>query len=281
MTGMSDSFHFIACLPQGRMSSTLPINWLRLLCAVEGHVKTAIVDVVHNFHNDPNYTGFPIDTGKQYQEMDKFRKGFEGKLKFVKKSQWDELCPPAKKDVSVYDWDLTKAVIVIEHWLTPNFKFPAPLGGWERKTLMLGDISKAAFIVRARIMRNEIIHGNKDELASIRFTSVWGDIRDILVGLDYDPIKLARFDDLKTKFFINDLPNQTEEISISHDRIRVGDRELIINPYLTSNLTHNDNNNSWTNWIFDSIYNIYCYFYSNLTAIISYVLRIPSSLSLT
>ncbi|XP_066935330.1 uncharacterized protein [Clytia hemisphaerica] len=165
--------------------------WIRVNLALEFCVKDALLSILHNLDNDPSYQGLPQNPGQLYQHMLTCKQNTKNGLhKILKQDEWDKLCPQNKQQTDSKDWDITLIVAVIRN--ETNLK---PSGGW--KNVKSTDQSKAAFVDRARQLRNEIKHGNAADLDTVaKFNSCWNKIESILLGLKYQ--NMTFFHDLRT-----------------------------------------------------------------------------------
>eukprot|EP00111_Clytia_hemisphaerica_P013582 TCONS_00039922-protein len=159
--------------------------WIRVNLALEFCVKDALLSILHNLDNDPVYQGLPQNPGQLYQHMLTCKRNTK-----YGQDAWDKLCPQNKQQTDSKDWDITLIVAVIRN--ETNLK---PSGGW--KKVKSTDQSKAAFVDRARQLRNEIKHGSAADLDTVvQFNICWNKIETILLGLKYQ--NMALFHDLRT-----------------------------------------------------------------------------------
>ena len=161
--------------------------WIRVNLALELHLKQALLDILHNFDNDVAYQGLPTDSKQLYARMDKFRKSAQGKKlakKVIRKDQWDVLCNPSKVDSDSQEWDITLIVVVISNVL----RLPASLSGWANFPVVT-DLSKAAFVLRVRYLRNKVIHSSLKVFTLQQFQNVWQEIEDALSSVNYSKMK--------------------------------------------------------------------------------------------
>ncbi|XP_057298381.1 uncharacterized protein LOC130629256 isoform X1 [Hydractinia symbiolongicarpus] len=167
--------------------------WMRVGLMLQLCVKSALVWILHNYHNDPTYTGLPDNEVALFNRMASFKNNYQSQLKsIVKPDQWLVLCPPTGKS-NAKDWDITLIIIVICY----ETKLSPPQGGWKQKVPRPGDQSKAAFCLRARELRNNFNHGSINNiLTHAQFISYVKTIDSILNGLCYNNMSL--FHDLET-----------------------------------------------------------------------------------
>ena len=167
--------------------------WMRVVISLELCVKEALISILHNEHNDPDYQGLPPDESALYQRMVQFKLNYQKQLKnVIKPNQWDILCPATKKS-NAKDWDITLIVVVIRYVTN----LPPPVGSWQQKVPSLMDHSKAAFCLLARELRNSINHGTVRNISKqLQFNDFWMRIEFILNGLYYNNMKL--FKELET-----------------------------------------------------------------------------------
>ncbi|XP_066910651.1 uncharacterized protein [Clytia hemisphaerica] len=194
--------------------------WTKCVLALSVHGKKALLRV---FHNDigGNYAGLPKDPAQLYNffNQQKNRK-ILNKLKSsktLKQDQFDLILPPNSNLCNSNSFDITLIVLLIITFVN----IPAPLGGW-KKVPKANDQSLAAFVVLIRNLRNLILHGSLNDFDEPYFNKIWKDIKDCLIGLQYDQTMLQDFDELlkndKVMFdfqdgadFVEGLFNELEE----------------------------------------------------------------------
>lgn len=179
------------------MSEVVTDYWIRVNLGVELHVKKALLDILHNFHNDGSYDGLPKDPQQLYIQMQQFKSTMSGCLspRVLNTDQWDKICPPNENSVLSDKWDITIIIVVIINWTN----LLAPVGGWRQKMPQPNDNSKAAFVLRARELRNTTKHGSLQDVETLaEFQTLWTKMKAILMGLTYDRGKMEDFDKLKT-----------------------------------------------------------------------------------
>ena len=167
--------------------------WIRVNLAAENHLRDALLNILHNRDNDPSYVGLPEDEVLFYHRMVKFKLREQNNLKnVIKLDQWNILCPPTGKTQSK-KLDITLIVIVIRY----ETKLTPPCGGWILKLPHRIDVSKAAFCLLARELRNKIKHGTVEDISTlIQFDEFWAKFEFILIGLCYSD--MTSFYKLKT-----------------------------------------------------------------------------------
>ncbi|XP_066920992.1 uncharacterized protein [Clytia hemisphaerica] len=170
--------------------------WTKCVLALIVHGKKALLRV---FHNDlgGNYAGLPKDPAQLYNffNQQKNRKVLN-KLKSsktLKQDQFDLILPPNSNLCNSNSFDITLIVLLIITFVN----IPPPLGGW-KKVPKANDQSLAAFVVLIRNLRNLILHGSLDNFDEPYFKNIWKDIKDCLIGLQYDQTMLKDFDELLT-----------------------------------------------------------------------------------
>lgn len=178
--------------------------WIRVNLAVELHIKDALLDILHNSSNDPSYQGLPTNGYLLYQRMVQFKTSHGKKLaRVLKQDQWDTLCPNSGISNS-QEWDITLITVVIINVL----QLPPPINGWNQPP-HVSDTSKAAFVLRARKIRNEIKHGSlKDISTNQQFNQIWTQTEKALHDVGYNQNKMKQFNDLET----NDLEFYTPSV---------------------------------------------------------------------
>ena len=173
--------------------------WMRLSVVIQVCLKEALLAILH----DPTIGGLSRNKFDLHSALVRFKKLKEKDLvKEIKPYQWNIMChtctvqcPPICPDCGVAkseDFDITCIIILIIHatWLPP----PSGRQGWKQKSPNPLDTSKAAFILRARQLRNWIFHSSLCGQDS--FEDKWMELEDILIGLAYQ--NMARFQDMKT-----------------------------------------------------------------------------------
>uniref|UniRef100_A0A7M5V5L0 DZIP3-like HEPN domain-containing protein n=2 Tax=Clytia hemisphaerica TaxID=252671 RepID=A0A7M5V5L0_9CNID len=170
--------------------------WTKCVLALIVHGKKALLRV---FHNDigGNYVGLPKDPAQLYNffNQPKNRK-ILNKLKSsktLKQDQFDLILPPNSNLCNSNSFDVTLIVLLVITFVN----IPAPLGGW-KKVPKANDQSLAAFVVLIRNLRNLVLHGSLDDFDEPYFKKIWKDIKDCLIGLQYDQTMLKDFDELLT-----------------------------------------------------------------------------------
>ena len=186
--------------PKNEFSSAA--YWMRLSVTIQVCLKEALLDILH----DPTFGGLPRNKSNLYKVIDIFKQSNEKRLKNeIKQFQWEIMCHQCtsscdlmcpKYCVSISEnFDLTCIVLLIIN-LT---KLPPPSGvkGWKQKEPNELDFSKAAFVLRARNMRNSMVHSS---LLSVNgqdlFDEKWKELEEILIGLAYK--RMDRFHGMKT-----------------------------------------------------------------------------------
>lgn len=167
--------------------------WIRVNLSIEICVKEATIDVALNTHNDLSYTGLPSNPQALYQRLFALYQNKKHSLhKVFRPNQWNTLCPPSGQ-TNLQDCDLTQIIAVLQ-----SENILQPLGGWKIKGLQAGDTSRGAFIYKTRQLRNELKHGNIQDISTLnQFNTYWVRIENILKGLGYQ--NMQRFYDLQTE----------------------------------------------------------------------------------
>ena len=101
------------------------------------------------------------------------------KKRFIEKGQLKYILPSN----GISDSSKFKTPLII--LLIINFSdFPPPITGWKTSPIDT-DTSIAAFVMRARSFRNEIVHTPTSEMTKKTFESKVNEMRNILIGLQY------------------------------------------------------------------------------------------------
>lgn len=173
-------------------------NWLHVNLACEICLKEALRSILHLKKH-----GLPEDGRKLYKRMVQFKTSHERELrKVIHDTQWNIICPASGVSNSK-DWDITIIKVVIQY----EVKIQAPIGswGWEAKTTDLSDTSLAAFVCRAKDLRNVIKHSTVSQLQDpYEYANVVSSMKTILNGLGYKHMK--RFNEL------NKVHRHTDEV---------------------------------------------------------------------
>ena len=174
-------------------------NYVRIILALELHVKTALIEVIYNVNNKfGNYVGLPSNEVDLYNSMCQFIQNNQRILnKILNEDQWILLRPPSQK-CSPKDWDITLLIVVIRNKLKIK-----PQGGWEIQNVDPNDTSLGAFIFMVKQLRNEVKHGTIKKIGS-NFERYWERIKNLLRGLQY--IYMDDFHDLKSRSLDSNLP---------------------------------------------------------------------------
>lgn len=160
-------------------------NWQRAKLIGEVCIKEALLDILHNRNNDPGYVGLPEDGQKLYQRMVVLRKNHQKVSRIVSRRHWDLLCPPSGVSNS-NDWTILTIVFVIQY----EKLIPPPKDGW-RIPPNKHDTSKAANVLRAKYIRNQIRHSSVNEMRDLeRYNELIRQIEDVLTGLEYRNMRL-------------------------------------------------------------------------------------------
>ena len=171
--------------------------WIRVNLALEVCVKEALIDILHNIHNDPSYKGLPTDPIDLHQYL--LRCKSKQAYKKLKPDQWALLCPisgrsnPISGRSNPIEWDITLIVFVIRNETTLK-----PSHGWSKdKSPPLTDTTKGGCIDHAKHLRNDLNHGSADAISTQpQFDRYWDRIKRILNGLYYQ--NMDKFHELKT-----------------------------------------------------------------------------------
>ena len=182
--------------------------WLRVTLALEVHVQTALLDVVHNRNNDPSYQGLPDSPVHLYQYLYQNHYGsFQRLLKknILKPDQFNLLLP-ANGQTDSSKWDITLIVLIIRNCTN----IQPPINGWT--TAAASDVSKGAAVIKSRDIRNWLKHSKIDEVITERqFNAIWEEIKTTLECLDYN--NMSRFQALETDEFLNDNIEEVKTIT--------------------------------------------------------------------
>uniref|UniRef100_A0A7M5URR8 DZIP3-like HEPN domain-containing protein n=1 Tax=Clytia hemisphaerica TaxID=252671 RepID=A0A7M5URR8_9CNID len=168
--------------------------WTKCVLALKVHGQKALLRV---FHNDigGNYAGLPKDPAQLYNffNQPKNRK-ILNKLKSsktLKQDQFDLILPPNSNLCNSNLFDIILIVLLVISFVN----IPAPLGGW-KKVPKANDQSLAAFVVLIRNLMNLVLHSSLKDSDEPYFKKIWKDIKDCLIGLQYDQTMLQDFDEL-------------------------------------------------------------------------------------
>ncbi|XP_066931781.1 uncharacterized protein [Clytia hemisphaerica] len=155
--------------------------WIRINLALEYCIKEALIDVLHNVHNDTSYTGLPTCRKQLHQIFVQYKQNKKHELnKVLKKEQWEILCPQNGLS-NPEDWDITLLIAVLRSVVGLQ-----PAGGWKIKSLQPNDKSIGAFLFLIRNLRNELMHGSINAVPNLQaFKQLRSRIENILLGLKY------------------------------------------------------------------------------------------------
>ena len=156
-------------------------NWFRLVLLLFGPIREALLNILH----DSSY-GLPRPPADLFKSLSKpsikLKLSNLRKKGILKKNQWELIFPIGKQETNSNLFDVTIIVLLIEVCTT---LWPAN-SNWRDKNPPLEDISVAAFVIRARELRNYLQHfPSTDQLDNDEFQIKWKDGIDILIGLSY------------------------------------------------------------------------------------------------
>jgi len=162
---------------------------IKVHVAVKLHLRMGLLDILKEH--------LPAEGHDLYQYMLAFKRDHSHRLRRVlKKAQWNKMVPDDSRVTVSFTSDYDTTLILV--LLTNNPNIEPPQTGWGTEPSVI-DLSRSAYIERAREVRNHVIHSvfgsftNHDD----QFEDIWVRIRSILVGLHYSQEKLAKFDELK------------------------------------------------------------------------------------
>ncbi|XP_066920142.1 uncharacterized protein [Clytia hemisphaerica] len=155
-------------------------NWLRLATLLHEPLKGALLALLHNDYNDPNYVGLPRNSTALNIELRKQQSTINqlAKKGVLKKSQVDTLLPPNSNQTDSQTFDITLIIVLIINFTT----LPPPKKGW-KKALDPTDVSPAAFVLLARDWRNRLLHADGKSIDSVEFNLRWSEGENIVIGL--------------------------------------------------------------------------------------------------
>ena len=173
--------------------------WMRIAITLQNCVKPALLDILH----DPTLNGLQKNEQQLYTYLLAFKRREQQNLRrVVFPYQWDKLCHVCTTTCTSQcnrqgrtnseDFDITLIVVLIINCtglLPPN-------GDWRTFQPTSTDVSKAACVILARDLRNEINHSTNNSITTtVDFNVYWKRIEHILNGLQYNNMQL--FNDLK------------------------------------------------------------------------------------
>ena len=157
-------------------------RWLKTAVCVSHHLKNALLQILFNRQEDPNYKGLPEDEEELYKELLRFKPQLDSLIKkrVLKQDQYDIIYPNDKKTFfSKFDINIIALLIRNCQILQP------PIAGWEN-ALLPHDTSISANVMRAKIIRNLIFHyADPSAMDEAEFQKFWSDIASILQALKY------------------------------------------------------------------------------------------------
>ena len=168
--------------------------WMRIGITLQKCVKPALLDVLH----DPAHNGIPKDEQQLHEYLTAFKRREENNLKrVIFPYQWEKLCHVCTPNcpnqcvrqgkTNSEDFDITLIVVLIINCTTLH----PTNGNWRTFQPLPGDNSKAAAVIFARDIRNEINHCSPNDFAAeIEFKTYWKRLEDILKILDPNKIQL-------------------------------------------------------------------------------------------
>lgn len=198
--------------------------WLRIAISLQSCVKEALLDILH----DPAIKGLPRDEQQLFQRLCHFKQHHENALKkIIKPFQWDKMCHfcstncptpcPRQGKTSSNDLDISCIVILI----TNLTALQPPQGGWKNPNKK--DQSKAAYVLFARQLRNEVNHCAVEDISTQQeFSVYWQRVEQVLIGLQFRDMNL--FYDLKTTSLD---AKSSERIAVLADQINTLKSDVI------------------------------------------------------
>ena len=194
--------------------------WTKCVLALNVHGKKALLRI---FHNDigGNYNGLPKDPAQLYAFFNQQKSTLKNlkKLNILKQDQFDLILPPNSTLCDSNTFDITLIVLLIINFVN----IPAPRGGWKQKVPNANDKSIGACILLIRNLRNLILHGSLDAFDEPYFNKIWQEIKDCLIGLQYDQTMLKDFDELLTNDkVVFDFQDGTEFVEGLFDELKKG-----------------------------------------------------------
>ena len=144
-------------------------NWLRLACMVYDELQPALLNILHNTHNDGTYKGLSQHGPDLYKDLDSYRPQLTTliKKKILSRKQFELLLPQCQSTNSS-KFDITILVAVIRNCI----KVPAP-SSWDFHSLDKNDTSIASYIVRGKEIRNKVCHSQPGDIDDITFNNYW------------------------------------------------------------------------------------------------------------
>jgi len=159
-------------------------HWLRLAIFLHEPLKEALLHVLHNRANDPNYTGLPEHPAELYKELiNKHQSKIKQlqKKKVLQQEQIDSIFPPGGHQTFSTQFDVTLLVVLIRSCTTLR----APINGWGDCKPPSNDTSIAANTIRAREWRNFVHHTEPKVIDHAMFNQKWREGVQILKELGY------------------------------------------------------------------------------------------------
>lgn len=143
--------------------------WLRLSTFVHGPLTIALLDVLHNKHEDASYNGCPEDPDDLYNYL--YTKYHQTIASLNKKGlvtlKQLQLIFPANKKTDSKQFDVTLIVVLITNCTTLALK-----STWKIK-FNINDTSKAANVIFAREWRNYVHHTKAEDISLHVFNTQW------------------------------------------------------------------------------------------------------------
>jgi len=122
-------------------------------------VKPALLDALHNRHNDPSYNGIPEDSIELHRFLIQKERTIKNLLRLeVLTIHQRKLLLPEDGRTDSSKRDITLIAVVARNFLD----IPSPRSGWQKA--YLNDTSLAAGFIKARLFRNELYHDDTMEL---------------------------------------------------------------------------------------------------------------------
>jgi len=165
--------------------------WLRLSIFLHEPLKCALLRILHNTSNRPDYYGLPDNPTDLYNELHTKYQGKINKLHrkgVLQNDQIELIFPPGDTKTFSDKFDVTLIVVLIRNCTT----LKPPLNGWADKYPPANDKSISANAIRAREWRNYVHHTDPNDIDLPTFNQKWAEGSLIIsdLGYMYDTNKL-------------------------------------------------------------------------------------------
>eukprot|EP00111_Clytia_hemisphaerica_P007850 TCONS_00022815-protein len=175
--------------------------WLRLATLLHEPLKESLLNILHNYYNRTDYVGLPSNPNLLNAELRKHQHRISQlqTKRVLNKDQVELLLPTASTQTDSSTFDVTLIIFLIIEFTN----LPPPSRGWKKDPLCT-DTSLAAFVLRARKWRNDLLHDDPKSITLNDFNKRWTEGVNIIHGLFF-----VTYDTNRLKTMPLDVHNRT------------------------------------------------------------------------